>query len=339
MTAPLLDQSGPADESPEAGTPVPERDTERVAALHAFGVLHQPRQPDLDAAARLAAYVCGMPTAVVNLIDADRQWPVGAHGCEPVDVDRAWSMCAHTVTGSEVVHVADASADARFARSPFVVGPVGAVRGYASAPLLTRDGFAIGTVCAFDERVRELSEEQLGLLRDVAEQVMARFELRRTAVALARATTRDPLTGLANQRALDQAVAAAIARAERGLGTPSVVVLDLDRFGEVNDAAGPVAGDSLLRMVAERLTGTTRAVDTVARAGDEFVVLLEHTGGSGAQAAVGRLRAALAGLAAAGGTVPVTASLGVATYRPGDTPASLMSRADAEMYAEKARRG
>jgi diguanylate cyclase (GGDEF)-like protein len=337
MTAPVLD---PADAAPSAW-PVPADETERVAALHAFGVLDQPRQADLDAAARLAAYVCGTPTAVVNLIDSTRQWQAAAHGTEPGEVPREESMCRFTVLGTDVVYTPDARHEQRFADDPFVVGPRAQVRLYASAPLLTSDGHAVGTVCAYDEEAGRLDETQLGLLRDVADQVMALLELRRTAAALARAASRDPLTGLANRRTVEAAVANAIARAERGLGTPSVVVVDLDGFKDVNDQLGHRAGDTLLRCVADRLTSTARAVDTVGRlGGDEFVVLLEHTGGPGATAALRRLRASLEdGLTDhEGNPLDVGASLGITTYRPGDSVASLLARADAEMYADKAGR-
>jgi diguanylate cyclase (GGDEF)-like protein len=135
-------------------------------------------------------------------------------------------------------------------------------------------------------------------------------------------------------------VASAVARAERGLGTPSVVVVDLDGFAAVNDTYGRTAGDSVLRSVASHLSETARGVDTVARiGGDEFVVLLEHTGGPGAAAALTRLRACLTGLGVDGSGEPVVrATLGIATYRPGDSVASLLSRADAEVYAERAAR-
>jgi diguanylate cyclase (GGDEF)-like protein len=350
MTAPVLD---PAESSADAadpaeqaahGWPVPSDEDGRVAALHAFGVLDQPRQADLDAAARLAAYVCGTPAAVVNLIDSDRQWQAAAYGTEPGEVSRADAMCQHTVLGTEVVYTPDASTEALFADNPFVTGRVASVRLYASAPLLTRSGYAVGTICAYADRPGELDAVQLELLRDIAAQVVALFETRRVAAALARAASRDQLTGLANRRTLETAISHAIARAERGLGTPSVVAVDLDGFKAVNDQLGHAAGDAVLRSVAQRLLDTSREVDTVGRiGGDEFVVLLEHTGGPGAQAALRRLRSGLDGLRPEGdgtdGAVgAVTASLGMTTYRPGDGVATLLARADAEMYADKSRR-
>jgi diguanylate cyclase (GGDEF)-like protein len=321
--------------------PLPADEDARIAALHSYGVLDQPRQADLDAAVRLAAYVCGTSSAVVNLIDTDRQWQAAAHGVEPGEVARDEAMCQHTVLGTEVVYSPDARQEAVFADNPFVTGRIAQVRLYASAPLLTRDGHAIGTVCAYDEAAGTLDATQLDLLRDIADQVMALFETRRLAAALSRAAGRDTLTGLANRRTLEEAIRNAIARAERGLGMPSAVVVDLDGFKAVNDQLGHQAGDALLRAVADRLTGTARTVDTVSRlGGDEFVVLLEHTGGAGATAALRRLRTSLEELFAEPDTTTptVSAALGIATYRPGDSVASLLARADAEMYADKARR-
>ena len=340
MTAPVLDQPAgtPGDGT---GAPVPADEDARLAALHGYQVLDQPPQADLDAAARLAAYICGTPTAAVNLIDTDRQWQAAAHGTERGVVSRDDAMCSHTVVGTDVVYTADARDDERFAGNPNVSGRLASVRLHASAPLVTSDGHAIGSVCAYDETPRELTGTQLSLLADLAAQVMSLFELRRASAALARIASRDGLTGLANRRTAEHAIAAAIARAERGLGTPSVVVVDLDGFQGVNDVHGHVVGDAVLRSTAERLIRTSRAVDTVGRiGGNAFVVLLESTGGPGATAAIGRLRVSLVGGwdEVVGVGTQLGASLGITTYRPGDSVASLIARADAEMYADKARR-
>ena len=340
MTAPLLDRSTDGPHGPGGGWPVPEREVERIAALRSYHVLDQPPQDDLEAVVRLAAYVCGTPYAAINLIDVDRQWQAASFGVARSEHDRADAPCAHVVTGTDLVAVADASTDSRFASSSLVTGDAG-IRSYASAPLVTPEGHAIGTLCAYASTAGTLSDVQLGLLRDLAAQVMSLLEMRRLAASMSRITSRDALTGLANRRSLELAIANAIARAERGLGTPSVVVANLDGFQGVNDAYGHRVGDAVLRGVATRLVSTARTVDTVARiGGDEFVILLESTGGPGAAAALSRLRASLVGKWAdvTGGTDEISAALGITTYRPGDSVSSLIARADAEMFADKARR-
>jgi diguanylate cyclase (GGDEF)-like protein len=211
---------------------------------------------------------------------------------------------------------------------------------HVSVPVQGRDGTPVGILCAYDHAPRPVSAEQTDRLRDVATQVAVVAELRRAAAALARVAGRDALTGLADRRSIEKALTAAIARAERGLGTPSVVVVDLDGFAEVNDRFGHAAGDAVLRAVAERLVRTARVVDTVGRVGgDEFAVVLESTGGPGAVAALARLRRGLEDGWGdeAGGLAPVRASLGLSTYRPGDSVPSLLARADAEMFADKNR--
>ncbi len=223
---------------------------------------------------------------------------------------------------------------------------VGAVAPTAVAALVGHDGAVNGSLEVFGgrrARSDDASEAPLAdLLHDLAAQAAALLELQRLSGQLARLAGRDPLTGLSARRTLEQAIAAAVTRAERGLGTPSVVVVDLDDFAAVNVALGAAGADEVLRAVAERLLGCARAVDTVARlGGDSFAVLLEHTGGPGATAALRRLRDSLLGdwaePEAAG--AHVRASLGITTYRPGDSVASLIARADAEMFADQATHG
>ena len=90
----------------------------------------------------------------------------------------------------------------------------------------------------------------------------------------------DALTGLPNRAMFMETLDRAVAKSRRRSTRFSVVFIDLDHFKEINDTLGHQAGDTLLKTVAERLTGAVRAADTVARlAGDEFVVLIEEHGG------------------------------------------------------------
>jgi diguanylate cyclase (GGDEF)-like protein len=304
MTATALDESAnTADGSPASVDPA------RLEALRRYDVREDLIHADLDGVVRLAAHVAGTASGALFLPERDGSSVPGrivaTHGCARQGLSRAF-------TEQQTTH--------------------------AVTDVVTADGHLVGALVVFGDAPAVLSTDQKARLGDLADQVMALFELRRMAHTLARMTPRDPLTGLANRRSLEKAIAAAIGRAERGLGTPSVVAIDLNGFAAVNETLGRESGDALLRDVADRLTRTARGVDTVSRlAGDDFAVLLEHTGGTGATAALGRLRACVANLEAGAGDMAVSVALGVATYRPGDSVASLLSRADAEMYAEKTR--
>ncbi|WP_051324214.1 sensor domain-containing diguanylate cyclase [Candidatus Solirubrobacter pratensis] len=153
----------------------------------------------------------------------------------------------------------------------------------------------------------------------------------------------DPLTGLANRRALERTLISALARAAARGRTAAVLMLDLDGFKAINDSLGHAAGDAALREVGRRLRRCVRERDLVARlGGDEFVVLLTDVGGhSGAAAeACERVDAVLAEpIALEHAEVRLGAAIGVATF-PGDgadAPA-LLAHADRAMYAAKAAR-
>ena len=147
---------------------------------------------------------------------------------------------------------------------------------------------------------------------------MALFEMRRMAAALGRIASRDPLTGLANRRRVEQAVRRRSPEPSAAWARPSVVVVGPRRLQEVNDRWATPPGTPCCAPSRTGSRRTARTVDTVARlGGDEFVVLLEHTGGPGAVAALGRLRAACSeDWPAATVGPPVGASLG-----DGDLPA------------------
>jgi diguanylate cyclase (GGDEF)-like protein/PAS domain S-box-containing protein len=148
----------------------------------------------------------------------------------------------------------------------------------------------------------------------------------------------DGLTGLANRTLFAEGVEHALARS--GKGDLAVLFIDLDDFKHVNDSLGHAAGDQLLVAAARRLQGCLRPADTAARlGGDEFAVLLERVADAEAAALVaGRVLDTLhQPFGLNGRTIPIKASLGVATGRPGtDEAEELLRNADVAMYAAKA---
>jgi diguanylate cyclase (GGDEF)-like protein len=144
----------------------------------------------------------------------------------------------------------------------------------------------------------------------------------------------DALTGLANRRALEEILAAEISRAQRFAHPLAVVLLDLDRFKEINDSFGHAAGDTMLREVSRLLTSLARQGDTVARwGGEEFVVVLPETDLAGARRFAERLRRTIE--AHAVGEMETSASCGVATMLPEDTVEELLGAADRALYEAK----
>jgi diguanylate cyclase (GGDEF)-like protein/PAS domain S-box-containing protein len=192
-----------------------------------------------------------------------------------------------------------------------------------------RDIEGLGRNLLGDQAVRGV----LLTLRDVSE----RKQLER---ALTRQAFTDQLTGLPNRALLQDRTQQALRMAGRQGLTAALLLLDLDRFKEVNDTLGHHHGDLLLQQVAERVHGSLRSSDTVARlGGDEFAVLLPQVAGvQEATVVADKLSAAIeAPFTVNGLTLDVDASIGVAVYpdHAGDAN-QLLQRADVAMYAAKA---
>ena len=147
----------------------------------------------------------------------------------------------------------------------------GAVQFYASVPIRVDGGIAIGTLCAFDSELRELDDEPVARLEDIAELTRAHLELVRAATDLGEAATLDALTGAVNRAIFDDRLAQALARRRRNRTDVLVAVIDLDEFKAINDKHGHVYGDAALRWVVRQLRGRLRSEDTIGRLdGDEL---------------------------------------------------------------------
>jgi diguanylate cyclase len=161
----------------------------------------------------------------------------------------------------------------------------------------------------------------------------------RQAVVNAHQATHDDLTGLPNRTLLRDRIAQATRQADRELVPAALLLLDLDRFKEVNDTLGHHYGDQLLIQVGQRLQAALRDVDTVARlGGDEFAVLLPRIEtAEGAVAVARKLQAALEEpFVLEGLSLDMEASIGLAVYpEHGSDPDELLQHADIAMYVAK----
>lgn len=161
--------------------------------------------------------------------------------------------------------------------------------------------------------------------------------------ALSRAVTIDPLTGISNRAGVDQALASILAEARDGRCRMSLAVLDIDHFKSLNDTYGHQIGDEILRLVGRALTASTREMDIVGRmGGDEFVIIIRDEDLAGARLLAERVRRAvvdcdLTKVLGKGVLGNVTASIGVAQFRPGDSLPHLFERADRCLFDAKNR--
>ncbi|WP_291315311.1 sensor domain-containing diguanylate cyclase [Desulfuromonas sp.] len=146
----------------------------------------------------------------------------------------------------------------------------------------------------------------------------------------------DPLTQVANRRALLEALQREKERYDRYGTAFSVIFADIDHFKRINDVQGHLAGDRALRWFAGQLRSGVRRTDLVGRyGGEEFVVLLPETEAPSALCTADLLRQGVAGGTCAEADGTVTACFGVAAIRPGDSVDDLLQRADAAMYRSK----
>lgn len=153
----------------------------RLAVLQECDLLGRPVEGELSGLVRVAAAVAGVPTASLNLLDETRQCQLTTVGFEGRTTPRAQSMCAVRFDAGVPVHVPDARRSPDYADNPWVTGELGTVRCYVSYPLITPDGFALGTLCVFDVVERTMSADQLDRLQDIAGAVVALIERRRQA--------------------------------------------------------------------------------------------------------------------------------------------------------------
>ena len=182
----------------------PEDEQARLEALRHFKVLDTDPEEAFDDITRLASYICQTPSALISFVDADRQWFKSRVGFEPQESSRDVSFCAHAILQPGPTVVRDTLDDERFRDNPYVLSAP-YIRFYAGAPLVSTEGFKLGTLCVLDNVPRILFSDQADALQLLSKQVMALLDLRRTVAYMESALNEkrarvEELEGLLRQR-------------------------------------------------------------------------------------------------------------------------------------------
>lgn len=155
----------------------------RLKALRRYRILDTRPEQAFDDLTMLASYVCGTPIALITLIDADRLWCKSRIGISMAETSRSVSFCTHAIKQRDLYVVPDTSKNPTFRDNPFVATENG-IRFYAGAPLVTPDGYALGTLCVVDTVPRTLTPEQVEALDALRRQAQAQLELRANLIDL-----------------------------------------------------------------------------------------------------------------------------------------------------------
>ena len=328
-------------------------ESDRLRAVRRYEALDTPSDETFDRITALTARILQVPIAIISIVDSDRVWFMSRHGVNVRQVPRNEALCASAIVRSTPWIVNDARLDALTFLHPWVIGTFG-LRFYAAASLTTNDGFNVGTLCVIDKQPRRISHTNVAILQDLASLVMHQMELRLdvrcalkmddTLLEQSRREKRraehlanhDALTGLGNRRKFDDAFSVEVNRLQRHGGGLCAMMVDIDHFKQINDRHGHAIGDEVLATFGELLGRQMRPTDLVARVGgEEFIVLMPHTGVWEAWATAERLRIVLADQRLSTLRIPITVSIGVAQLETGEDRDSLLRRADSALYRAK----
>jgi diguanylate cyclase (GGDEF)-like protein len=293
--------------------------------------------------AELAAQLCGAAYAVITLSGDGGHRPIASSGGLDLEVlPRDSRFCCEVLHAGAPLEVSDAHFDMRFHDDPLVAGGP-RIRFYSGVPLVDAEGGVRGTLSVLDARAKVLTTSQRGALwklADVVMRLLADIEAQRAAEeSLSWQATHDALTDLENRRQFEVNLRRAIESARALAQQHAVLYVDLDQFKVVNDTCGHLAGDALLRELAQMLLGKMRRGDSLARlGGDEFGVLLEGCDLLHAQRVAAQLLSSIRAFRFGwqGQVFTLGASIGVAavTAESRDLE-SVMSAADTACYLAK----
>ncbi|MBE9204635.1 GAF domain-containing protein [Synechocystis salina LEGE 06099] len=146
---------------------IPSNEQQRLAHLQNLNILDTPSDEKFERITRLLCRVLDMPVAAISLIDENRQWFKSIRGSDLTETPRCISFCAHTILEDRILIIPDALSDPRFDDNPLVIDPPH-IRFYAGHPLKMLDNIHVGTLCVYDTKPREISDDDIQFLEDLS---------------------------------------------------------------------------------------------------------------------------------------------------------------------------
>jgi signal transduction histidine kinase len=158
---------------------VPPNERDRQHALEEYSILDTLPEQEYEEITLLAAQICRTPISLITLVDTKRQWFKSHRGLSVTETPRDYAFCAHAINNpSDLFLVPDSRKDSRFFDNPLVTGDPHVIF-YAGVPLVTSDGFPLGTICVIDHQPREMAPDQKKALQALSNQVVKLLELRK----------------------------------------------------------------------------------------------------------------------------------------------------------------
>jgi GAF domain-containing protein len=152
--------------------PIPFNEEQRQRAVVQYGLNNAEMVEEYQVIVGQAAYACKTPIALVSICDGNRQFFKAGMGLDGDEAPREWAFCGHAIADPyEILEIEDTTLDPRFARNPLVVGPP-RIRFYAGVPLISSEGYPLGTLCVIDQEPKKLTEDQKLRLKLLAQNLI-----------------------------------------------------------------------------------------------------------------------------------------------------------------------
>lgn len=268
--------------------PIPKNEKARLENLASYGILDSEPEAGYDDITKLVTYISNMPISTLAFIDENRKWHKSKIGLKKEFVPRSFSICSHTIMNDKTLIINDTKEHECIKNVGMVANPPH-IRFYAGVPLISSEGFAIGTLCALDTKPNSLNDKQIDGLEILGRSVVCLLEARRNVKLLElnqkeithlnhelkHLSRTDELTGLWNRRVLHEALDRELKVNKRTKGSLAVMLLDIDNFKTINDQLGHKLGDEAIVLVANVLKKEIRETDYCIRyGGDEFIIII-----------------------------------------------------------------